>query len=452
MNIGMRCLALGTIVAAGLAAPAFGQPGKKADSPVVNPEITRRGEGSRRLELNKLELKPFQAELWSKLSDWQNGPALTSADVKGKVVLVVTYASWNKNSVKALDAAKKLADTYAKKDLIVVAVHDKDGWKDAEKAKAAEGSRFLLALDAKNEFRKSVLANQDPEIYVIDRAGQLRFAVVAADAMEPAVKKLTDEKAEDAAKINEKLAEQAAKDEAARRKTIGASDHIDMTKIPELAFQPPSEAEYDAAKWPLPAMTDQQQNDYKQSGKVPPAHTVELPLEGWIPASPKTKGRATLTLFFHPDWGNPGRLTQAFDYLSDLQRQYGRDVAVVFAVSNIFEEKDFLKVAETDPEKMKARIKEFVKERKIEFSFVLDLENTLYDAARGTTNEEYKGMLLALGSSDSKNRYLAAPSAWEQLTRALDKVLEVDPGIKARRAAERRWLEANKLPQGAEKK
>ncbi len=103
MNIGMRCLALGTIVAAGLAAPAFGQPGKKADSPVVNPEITRRGEGSRRLELNKLELKPFQAELWSKLSDWQNGPALTSADVKGKVVLVVTYASWNKNSVKAIE-------------------------------------------------------------------------------------------------------------------------------------------------------------------------------------------------------------------------------------------------------------------------------------------------------------------------------------------------------------
>lgn len=454
MNIGMRCLALGTIVAAGLAAPAFGQPGKKPDSPVVNPEITRRGEGTRRSELNKLELKPFQAELWSKLSEWQNGPALSSADMKGKVVLVVTYASWNKNSVKTLDAAKKLADAYAKKDLIVVAVHDKDGWKDAEKSKAADGSKFMLALDAKNEFRKSLLANQDPEIYVIDRAGQLRFAVVAADAMEPAVKKLTDEKTEDAAKINDRIAEQAAKDEAARRKTIGASDHIDMTRIPELAFQPPTEAEYDAAKWPLPAMTDQQQNDYKSSGKIPPAHTVELPLEGWIPASPKTKGRATLTLFFHPDWGNPGRLTEAFDFLSDLQRSYGRDVAVVFAVSNIFEEKDFLKVAETDPEKMKARIKEFVKERKIEFSFVLDLENTLYDAARGSTNEEYKGMLLALGSSDSKNRFLAAPSGWGQLTRALDKVLEVDPGIKARRAAERRWLESNKNPgaQGADKK
>ena len=78
--------------------------------------------------------------------------------------------------------------------------------------------------------------------------------------------------------------------------------------------------------------------------------------------------------------------------------------------------------------------------------------NTLYDAARGNNNEEYKGALLAVTSTDSKVRFLAAPAAWGMVNTALDKIIRVDPGIRARREAERKWLEANKAAPAAEKK
>src|SRR3954470_18617576 len=65
------------------ATPAFAQP-----------DIIREGEGARRRELDKMELKPFPAEAWSKLSDWTNGPALTPGVTSGKVVLIVTWADW----------------------------------------------------------------------------------------------------------------------------------------------------------------------------------------------------------------------------------------------------------------------------------------------------------------------------------------------------------------------
>lgn len=429
-----------TLVLAGLAAStAWAQPKKDEQVILLNPEIVREGEGAKRTELTKMELKTFPADAWAKLADWQSGSA---SSLKGKAVLVVTYASWYRPSIKAFDMAKELSEKYAKQGLVVVAVHDKDGWAEAEKTKPADGASLLLAHDTKNEFRSMLRSDQDPDFYLIDKAGHMRFADIATDAVESAAKIVAEESEADASKISEKIAAEKKRLEDEAKKATQAGSHIDLSAIPELPFTEPSEEEYQKAKWPLPPMTDQQRDEWQKTGKLPEPKSMSLPTDGWIPRTPQFKGRATIVFFFHPDWGDPARLTAGFDWISSMQLKYGRDVAVVLAVSNIFEEKDFLKVAETDPEKMTPRVKEFCKLRKVDFSFLMDLDNSLYNEAKPEGSQDYKGVILGILSSDSKVRFINAGSASISTFEAtISKIINSDPGIKARREAEKKWLE-----------
>src|SRR5437899_5198040 len=100
-----------------------------ASTAFAQPMIVREGEGQHRRDCDKMELKPFPADAWSKLSEWTNGPALTPGAASGKVVLIVTWADWYQPSVRALGLAKRLSEKYAKDGLIVVAAHDAQGWK-----------------------------------------------------------------------------------------------------------------------------------------------------------------------------------------------------------------------------------------------------------------------------------------------------------------------------------
>jgi hypothetical protein len=445
----MGVTVVGLLASTGLAQPGRTAAGKGPEPTIVNPEITRRGEGARRATLTNLELKPFPAGAMGKLSDWQNGSALAASDTKGKVVLVVTYASWLKNSANALASAKALAETYAKKDLIVVGVHDKEGWKDADKAKASGDAKFLLAHDAKNEFRSDLSAGQDPEIYLIDRAGQLRFAGITTGAMEDAVKKLTSEKAEDAAKVNDLLAAEKARLDRERRKTNAAADAIDMTRIPELPFTPPSAEEYEKAEWPLPPMDDNQRREYeKDNTKLPAPRSAALPDEGWIPKMPFSTGRAALVLFFHPDDISPSRFITAVNNLSSQQRA-NRDYIIALAVIDPLLLGDNSnrqgKKYENDPEVITKRLKDFSKIHKIDFPFLLDLDNTLFNAAKPDHITEFPSGPVAVLSSDGMMRWFGDASQYGSSgVGSLRKVLEVDPGIQARRLVEFKWLEANK--------
>lgn len=446
MKISMRWLAAGSLALAAGITPAFAQPAKTSTI-ILNPEITRRGEGTRRDELNKLELKAFDVKKWASLTDWQNGSALTEADTKGKVVLIVTYASWYKPSAQVVEAARKLAETYAKKDLIVLAVHDKGGWAGAEKTKAPEGAKFFLAHDSKNEFRKGLFASQDPEIYLIDRAGQVRFAGISQDTMEKGVKLLTDEKTEDAAKINTVLAEAQAKADAEKRKTTGAASHIDMRRIPELPFTPPSPLAYESAKWPLPPMNDEQRKKQRDTGELPPAKMAATPTEGWLPNPPKSNGRVMVYIFFHPDLLG-SRFMDSIDRLSELQRGT-RDT--VFALA-LFDPRPFQWNGyptdtkwEVDPDKLTGRIKEFLKVRKLDVPFVLDLDNALLNSIKFEGQDQWVGGMIGVVSSDGVMRWFGDGASWVGGgSGALERIVAVDPGVQARREAERKWLEANK--------
>ncbi|MEK6703943.1 MAG: redoxin domain-containing protein [Planctomycetota bacterium] len=440
-------------LAAGLALTAsptecFAQPkGPTASSPVLDPQITRKGEGARRLTLNALELKAFPVTNWAKLTDWQNGSAITSTDTNGKVVLIVTYSGWYKPAKKGMEIAKSLAETYAKKGLIVVAVHDKDGWADAEKTKPADGVKFLLAHDSKNEFRKSIESSQDPDFYLIDKAGNMRFAAIQSDKVEDAVKSLTTESATSAEQLNATLAKQKALLEEESRRTSDVNTKIDMTNIPELPYRTPSAEDYEKAEWPLPPMTDQQRDEYKKTKKLPEPKAFAVPDSGWHPSTPKTKGRVTLLYFFHPDTIPSNKLEPYLDGIDLAQRRVGRDLAIGGVIFDAKAAKggseQDASPDDKDAEKMLARLKTFTKGRKIEHPLYLDLENSLFATIKPENSTEFFIPQVAVISSDGTCRWwgFAGETAFAG---ALDKVLAVDPGARARREAEAAWIKAQR--------
>ncbi|NDE18541.1 hypothetical protein EBZ80_26910 [bacterium] len=99
-----------------------------ASSAIAQP--VREGEGSRREQLNSRELKPFASDAWSTLSDAKIGKLVNGNDIAGKPVLIVTWTSWLPTGDRALNVAKKAAETYAKDGLIVVVAHHPEGWND----------------------------------------------------------------------------------------------------------------------------------------------------------------------------------------------------------------------------------------------------------------------------------------------------------------------------------
>lgn len=428
------------LAAAGAAAPAH--------ATVENPQVTREGEGARRAALNKRERTPFPADAWSKLTNWTNGAALTSATTEGKVVLIVTWSDYLPTAKRTVSAATRLAEKFGKDGLIVVMVHDAKEWESATKPKAAnEANMLLVAQDEKGEFRKMLDVDQDPDFYLIDRAGQLRFADVTNEALELGVKTLIEEKAEAAAGLNDRIKQANEEARKAALRTAAANAKADMIQIPALPFSKPSEAEYNKAKWP-DRPKDKQKIREEPNARLEYAD-VTLPETGWTPRKPNLDGKVIFAYTWHPALEfYLGGLASEFD---TLQRQYSRDVVVVGLVT-MFDNVSVVTLTkdDKDPEVTKERVKKFLEVRNYDHYIALSLESDLHTTAVANTHGGGSGETIIPGiviiSSDGKTRYANFLPDVENIgwKSALDAVVAADPGVKARRKAEDEWLKAQK--------
>ncbi len=422
MKLHRLILVAGLVLSAGLASPALGD------------DFKREGEGARRSALDKMELKPFPAEAWAQLTDWTNGAAPTPGDLNGKVILICTWADWYAPCKRAMNQATKLAEKYGKDGLVVIAPHNATGWAEAKKPAAPKDSVFLLANDPKGEFRKAINADQDPNFYVIDRAGQMRFADLDKSAVEGAVESLLKEKAEDAASINTKLATDAAKKEAESRRTASINQGASLVDLPEISFPEPSADRYKNAAWPRMPKLENEPAPADPNSPPPPIQML-LPETGWIGPKPQLKGRARLVYFWHPD----ARLTtQIMPRMDTLKMQRSRDLVVVGAASKIADNTGENKL-ELDPKKLEARVREFTSARNLKHSIIVDPSGQLFDTSRRSQTGEFPIPWVAIVSSDGVMRW-SGPMGAPSFEAALDKVLGVDPGIQARRAAEAEYL------------
>lgn len=411
--------------------------------------VAREGEGARRTRLNQMELKPFPTDAWSKLTDWQNGTAPTSSETDGQVVVLFTYASWHPRASRAVDTMLRLSERLGKQGLVVIGAHDKDGWAEASKPKAPEGVIFRLAHDSKNDLRKQLDVDQDPDVYVIDRAGQLRFADIPDSAVDGAVRQLLAETKDEAAKVNERLAEAERVRDLKDRRTTSINDQANLSDVPELPWTAPAAALYETATWPEVPMTQTERDEFNRSGKKPDARLLTLPDSGWIGGkAPNTKGKAVVLAFYHPEWArNTNYVLRMIDDFNRWQRQRARDMVVISVIIDPDKNNANSTTApkiERDPDKLTVRIKQFQRERQFEHHVLIDMENVVLNQCLTEQNSQTIPLPhAAVISTDGTLRWWGFAGE-SQFQGAVDRVLANDPGIQSRRKAEEAWLKANR--------
>jgi hypothetical protein len=414
------------LLAAAIAVPAAGQ------------NVIREGEGARRRALDQLELKPFPMHLFADLKDWTNGPAPTAGSLDGRVVLICCWSDWYPAASRAMAVSKRLAEKYGKDGLVVIGVHGPQGWKDAKKLTTnVEGATLLLAHDESGEFRKALLEDQDPDFYLIDRAGQLRFADITTESVEAGVEFLLKESKEEAANINSTLTAKAKAEEAERRRAEAIRAQVDMTAIPEVPFNmPPPEAySKDKVKWPY--MPRPEGSMPEDPNNPDPLVSVTLPDTGYFPEKPNLKGKAVLLYFWHP---NLPQTFQLFEPMDNLQRRYRRDLVVIGVMSplKVRDANNQEYKLDEDPAKLKQKIEEVIARQRISHYMTLDMDGSLINTVSNRNNEIILPWVAVI-SSDGVMRF-GGFMGQSYFRGALDKVLEVDPGIRARRAAEDEFL------------
>jgi thiol-disulfide isomerase/thioredoxin len=401
--------------------------------------VIREGEGARRTALNAKERKPFDATAWAKLSDWQNGTALTATLTAGKPVLIVTWTDYLPASKRASAVATKVAEKFAKDGLVVVLVHSDKDWASAAKPKSPEGATLLVAHDKGDAFRKALNVDGDPDFYVIDRAGQLRFADVSANSVEAAVDLVAKESANDAGAINTTLADRAKQVEREALRSQALNHQLDLTKIPELPFPAPAEADYEKAKWPKRPLDESKVNEDRNAEME--AKLVSLPETGWYPSKPNFKGRAILIYEWHP-------LIRAFNtFMPDfdqIQKEYGRDLVVVGLLSKVenFNGVKFT-TKENSPEELKKGFDRMVKDYNIQHYIAMSPDYSPYTTVTGESSQPVPSVTLL--STDMRARYWNHPEkSRTSLRAALLSVIQHDPGIIARRKVEEEWIKAQR--------
>ncbi|QQS08211.1 MAG: hypothetical protein IPK69_09405 [Phycisphaerales bacterium] len=391
----------------------------------------REGSSTHQAETKKLEFSAFDNARLAMLTDWTGGPALTQGEIEGKVVLLAFWNDFIPAAKTAAKTAEKLAKESGSKGLIVILAHDSRGWAEATKP-SVEGGALRVARDTDNALRKALFSDGDPDFYLIDRAGSLRFADITTASVEEGVKQLLDESADDA--------------KAAKAKFIAGpggpvvdfanvNNKADYTNLPEIPFKTPSEDEYTNAKWP-PRPRDRNKTDEVAEIGVKPAN---VPDDGWIPGKPNLKGRITFYYFWHPDYFSG---ETSLGILNNLQRTYGRDVIFVVVVdldsfNTLYGEK--ITKEQRDPERITKRMKELhEKLHQPQLYFLVDSSGILYKSIQETQNE-VPFPYLAIASSDGNLRWWLTSDYIQPLV-AIDKMLRVDPGVQARRKVEQEYI------------
>lgn len=421
----------------------------------------REGSGDRRATLDAMELKAFPTSAWGTLSDWTGGEGLDTAQTDGKVVVVFTWAAWNPHSKGALRTAQRLVKRNSADDLIVVGVHDARRWDDAAKK---AGAGLLLAHDADGAFREALHVDQDPDFYLIDRSGNLRFADIETASVSGAVAQLLAESRADAMDHPDKVMREAALTEAMARRSSAVRRDLDLSDMPDMAFAVPPQIAFERADWPRRWATFEKdvlkirddsgfgddQGDVVRTF-VPPERSENM--FGRMPRA--YDGRVTVVYFWSPDLiGSYERIQPLMD---SLQRERWRDVNVIGVMSRIPPRNNsgFGQVDSEADERSRARFAGsilFAKtKRTYEHTIFADPDNAMIESLMGsnqfgggderTRNVRYA--MVAVFSSDKVLRFIGLPLDSHFQT-ALEQTVRVDPGVRARRMVEEAWIRANR--------
>ena len=399
--------------------------GAKAVGP-QNAEVVREGTGDRRTKLNALELHAMPAAAWDMLSDYKNGEKLTAESIKGKPVMIATASLWTPNSQKAL---KSLADLASNKDLIVVVAHDERRFEDAEKFLADNKLSFRLAKDVGGKFRAAVLSDADPDMYVIDRAGNLRFGDIETDSVLKAIEIVTSESAEDAGSRLSTIVADAkkARDGQATTKDIENIYRTENVRKVRGIYNPPAAAEYAKLLWPEgPSKNEVTQHAPDIRGSKLKSAAADFEGVTWLTDKPDVFAGKVVILEFWVSWCVPCKC--AVPMLNDLAAT-NRDDLVLVSLSGYND--------------TKASVQEYLRAHKAESFQALDTEKKINDALGVQALPTAFVM-----STDGIVRWIGNPND-SSFRWAVEFIIKNDPGVQVRRKADADAFEAAKKAESA---
>jgi cytochrome c biogenesis protein CcmG/thiol:disulfide interchange protein DsbE len=396
----LKALPLAAAVCVGLPAIAM----------LLDDNVAREGgEGARRTQLNAMELAPAPTTALLGLKEW-SGTALTAEAMKGKPVLLVTWSSWYKLSHAALTQAQQLQEKYGKDGLIVVGLHHDRGWEQGQKMAAERKLTFATAHDAGNAVRDALKVDQDPDFYVIDRAGNLRFADIENADVEKAVGIVVGESADAAAAAPVKAKDAVAKAKEEAMKSRPVSSTLKPGELLNVAFTAPASEAYAKAKWGDKNADSLSARDFQ--GKELPAKWGG---EKWLSDKPNTEGRV-IVIDFWATWCGPCK--RAMPKLDETQKRLRNDLVIVgISDEPIDTVRNFLSSHE-----------------KHSYSMADDEKKTLHDAF-GVNAIPHCVII----STDGVVRWQGNPHE-DDFIAAIEKTINADPGVAARRAAEAEFL------------
>lgn len=348
----------------------------------MGPAVEREGDQAHREALRAIETQPFSMELFAGLDGWTLGQALDSESIKDKVVLIGVVASDNPQSMMTLSSLARYQRQNEDKGLVVLAVHPELGW-DVINEKVKEGRvKVQVARDVGGAFASGVLADEYPDLFLIDRAGQLRYADIANKSLKSAVSMLLRESPEDAI---ENAHKQAQGIEVAIEEEVKEAKDIPTAK-------------YASANWPA-------QNRGKMSAKNYQGKQLPAPLgnEVWLTEERDLAGKV-IVLDFWATWCGPCR--RASPTLEKMQVKH-RGKVEVLAIGG--------------PSDDETKHRKYVIQHKKAYSNLYDKKGTINNAL------QVKGIPhTVIMSTDGVIRWQGNPLS-PDFTKALDQVVAEDP-------------------------
>ncbi len=405
--------------------------------PIATPEIAREGSAgeTRRDKLTEMELKPAAIN-WSLLTDWQNGTAPTAESLKDKVVVITFWSGWHPSNMSLIARVARIAESNKDKGVVVIAAHNDTRYENAADALSARGIKLLTAKDAGNKLRATLLSDNDPDIYVIDRAGNLRFGDIATDSLERAVSMLAAETPAEAAEApaNFVTGLKNAAAEAARTKIKGTG--IDAGQKIKVSFAPPSPEAYDKAFWPAKndkEVVDAMGTDF-QNQQVPFGFEAVQWLNTPDGKAPDLMGKVVI-IDFWATWCVPCK--KAMPLIDEMQRTYRDDLQVVglsgfkFGGNLTGEEAEKYPQGESRP-----TVQQFLREHNTEYAHAYDVGSAIMKKA----SVKAIPMIYVL-STDGVVRWQGNPHQ-PNFRNIVTQIIERDPGVAARRAAVKKAIAA----------
>ena len=411
--------AAGASVSPALAAMAWPSAARVATP--QNTEIVREGSGERRGKLNAVELRTMPVAAWQALSDFKNGDAVTAESVSGKPVVFITASLWTPNSQRALRTLGELA---AVKDVTVVVVHDERRYEDAEKFLTDNKLAFRLAKDVGGKFRAALMSDSDPDIYIVDRAGNLRFGDIETDSAARAVEIVTAETAQAAAGRPAEVAANAKKARGERSATTEVQSVYKTDQVRKVRgiYNPPPAAEYEKLLWPIgPDKAEVTQHAQDIRGQKLKGAAAEFEGATWLTEKPDVFAGKVVILEFWATWCGPCK--RAAPMLNDLAAM-NRDDLLLISLSGFND--------------TKASVQEHLRANKSESYQALDTEKTIYEALGVQALPTAFVM-----STDGLVRWIGNPNH-PSFRWAVEFIIKNDPGVQVRRKADKEAFESAK--------